>query len=359
MTYQLSNLNVASLDFDDIKTSLISFLRSQPDLADIDFDNDASAANLLINILATATAYNGVYAQFGFVNSFATTTTLLNSLLGIAANNSILLAPVQSATSTRTITASGATLASYTTFRAITPSGAQTYFYNIEQVPNNTSKSITLYDGSNVVSYTNYDYTTQSCQLPYNVDPRTITFYENVSGTTLVNQWTRVDKGTTSITDNNKTFTVINGPQGYIVTNNFLTSQTITTSSTVLIKAVTSNGNLGNEATISPATNTIFATSESSFGGYNLISVTQARYKLLFNATGQDRCVTINDYVNAILSSGISGTSDITKITVQADCCIPGKVKIYVDGLSSAGQAQLLLYLQPKIIVGTNLSYEQ
>ena len=76
MTYQLKNLSVASLDFDDIKTSLISFLSKQPELADIDFANNASTANLLINLLSTVTAYNGVYAQFGYVNSFATTTTL-------------------------------------------------------------------------------------------------------------------------------------------------------------------------------------------------------------------------------------------------------------------------------------------
>jgi hypothetical protein len=39
MTYQLKNLNVASLDFDDIKLSLINFFNQQPDLADIDFKN--------------------------------------------------------------------------------------------------------------------------------------------------------------------------------------------------------------------------------------------------------------------------------------------------------------------------------
>lgn len=359
MTYQLSNLNVASLDFDDIKTSLISFFKKQPDLADIDFENNASAANLLVNILATVTAYNGVYAQFGFVNSFATTTTLLNSLLGIAANNSVLITPTQGANTTRTVTTSGTTLEEYTTFKAIAPNGAQTYFFNTEQVPYNTSKSIILYSGSNVVSYTNYDYETQSCELPYTIDPRTISFYENLTGATAVNKWTRVDKGTTSTTDNNTTFTVINGPNGYIVTNNFLTSKEITTSSTVLIKAVTSSGSIGNNSIITPATNTTFSANSTASGGYDLISVSEARYKLLFNATGQDRCVTINDYVNAILCSGISGTTNKDDITVQADCCIPGKVKVYVTGLSSTNQTALLNYLTPKILTGINLVYEQ
>lgn len=359
MTYQLANLNVASLDFDDIKSSLSSFFKKQSDLADIDWDNSASAANLLLNILTTATAYNGVYAQFGFVNSFATTTTLMNSLLGIAANSSVLIAPIQSASTTRTVTTTGATLAAYTQFTAINSSGANTRFYNFQSVPQGTSKSITLFSGSNVLSFTNYDYDTQSCKIPYTVDPRTISFYENQSGSTLVTEWTRVDKGTTSTTDNNNTFTVINGPEGYIVTNNFLTAKTITTSSTILIKAIASDGSQGNNATISPTTNMYFATSSAPSGGYNLIGVEEARYKLLFNATGQDRCVTLNDYVNAILSSGISGTSDETAITVQNDCCVPGRVKIYVSGLSSTNQTLLMAYLTPKILAGITLVYEQ
>ena len=79
MTYQLKDLSVASLDFDDIKSSLISFLSAQPELSDLDFTNPASTTNLLINMLSTVTAYNGVYAQFGYVNSFATTTNLLHA----------------------------------------------------------------------------------------------------------------------------------------------------------------------------------------------------------------------------------------------------------------------------------------
>ena len=125
MTYQLKNLNVASLDFSDIRTSLIKFFKQQPDLADIDFENNASAANMLINILATATAYNGIYAQFGYVNSFATTTTLMQSILGIAANSSVLIAPVQGASTNRTVTAIGATLEDYATFLATTTTAAQ------------------------------------------------------------------------------------------------------------------------------------------------------------------------------------------------------------------------------------------
>lgn len=357
MTYQIQNLDVASLDFDDIKTSLINFFKNQPDLADIDFDNEASTANLLVNILATVTAYNGVYAQFGYVNSFATTTTLLNSLLGIASNNSVLIAPVQGAVSTRTITASGTTLEDYTTFKATTSRGASTLFFNIASVPTNTAASISLYSGNEVTSFTNYDYKSQSCELPYTIDPRTVSFYETVTNSGVVTKWTRVEKGSTALTGNQNTFTVINGPKGYIVTNNFPSARTISTSSTVLVKAVASNGSEGNNASIGQRSDVQFNTSSAPTGGYDEISVPVARYKLLFNATGQDRCVTIRDYINAILGSGISGTDTESNITVQTHCCIPGAVKIYVSGLSSENQTLLMSYLNDKAVAGVQLMY--
>jgi hypothetical protein len=359
MTYQLKNLNVASLDFSDIRTSLIKFFKQQPDLADIDFENNASAANMLINILATATAYNGIYAQFGYVNSFATTTTLMQSILGIAANSSVLIAPVQGASTNRTVTAIGATLEDYATFLATTTTAAQTYFFNIDSVLPSQSKSIQLYSGKSVTSYTNYDYATQSCELPYTIDPRTISFYETVTGTGVITKWTRVDKGTTSTTDNKQTFTVINGPQGYIVTNNFITAKEIPTTSTVLVRAVVSNGAAANNASVNARTDAAFVATTVPAGGYDEISVTEARSRLLFKATGQDRCVTLNDYINAIIGSSIPGTSDSSLVTVQNDCCIPGRVKVYVTGLSTTNQTSLMAYLGARSVAGINLVYEQ
>jgi hypothetical protein len=358
MTYQIQNLNVSSLDFDDIKTSLVDFFKQQPDLSDIDFDNEASTANLLVNILATATAYNGVYAQFGYVNSFATTTTLMNSLLGIAANSSVLVVPVQGASATRTVTAVGATLQDYTTFQASTTNGAVTFFFNIASIPAGTAKSITLYSGSEVISYTNYDYATQSCELPYSIDPRTISLYETTTNSGVINKWTRVEKSDTATSGDQNIFTVINGPKGYIVTNNLPNAKYLTTSSTVLIRAVSSNGDEGNNASITQRADVQFNTSATPTGGYDEISIEQARYSLLFNATGQDRCVTVNDYVNAILSSGISGTNDESLITVQTHCCIPGAVKIYVSGLSTSNQTLLMRYLTTKSVAGIQLIYE-
>lgn len=357
MTYNLNTLDVSSLDFDDIKTSLTNFLEQQSDLKNLDFRNEASSVNLLLNILATATAYNGVYSQFGFTNSFATTATVLESLLGIAANCSVQLAPTKSAVSIRTVNSlNGVTLAEYSTFTSRTVNAGEAFFFNLEEVPANTSKTVKLYSGNDVVTYTNYNYETQSCEIPYTVDPETINFYVTIINTNVTTKWTRVSKTSTAETGNNKHFTVINGPRGYIVTNNSPSSQVIETSSKVAVRAVTSNGGIGNNSTILPASNTSFGTTEFPSGGYDLISIARARASILFKTTGQERCVTANDYKNAILSSGIEGTSDLSSITVSAGT-YPGSVKIYVTGLSTSNQANLIDFLSTKTPVGITVEY--
>jgi hypothetical protein len=268
MAYNLKNLNVSSLDFDDIKSSLITFLEQQSDLQNLDFRNQASATNLLLNILATATAYNGVYAQYGYINSFGTTATLLESLMGIAANNSVLLIPTISAECTATITAS-TNLDEYSTFSGKATNGANLFFFNVEGITAGESKSIKLYSGTETVSYTAYDYDSQSIELPYTVNPNTITFYVTDVATNTTVKWTRVDKSNTTTTTNNTHFTVKNGPGGYIVTNNFATAQTITTSSTVMVTAVISDGALGNNGQVSAKSGTTINAIGTAGGGYD------------------------------------------------------------------------------------------
>jgi len=309
---------------------------------------------MLINILATATAYNGIYAQYGYLNSFSTTATTLNGLLGIASNSSVLLEPTKTASCVRTLTVAGTTLESYTAFTAITTKGSQVYFYNKESINSNSSKSIKFYSG-NVVIYTEYDYTTNSIEIPYTVDPETITFEVTDTNTNLTETWTQVSSISKVSTSNNKHYCVINGNQGYILTTNIPTAKNITTQYKVTITAIQSNGTSGNSATINAPSYVLFGTTDLPSGGYDLLSVSQAKTKLKFKASSTERCVTIADYKNAILNSGISGTDDITKIFVSSS--LLGEVKVYVTGLSASLQSALLTYLSDKTPAGISVKY--
>lgn len=357
MTYNLKKLNVASLDFDNISQSLINFLEVQPGLTDIAFRDKSSTANLLINILSTATAYNGVYAQFGFTESFASTATLLESLVSIASNHSILFPLTQSA-SAKAVVATEVT-SDYTAFQGNSINGASIRYFIKDAAA--VGEEVTIYSGIEIQSFTNYDMESQSILLPANIDPNTINFY-TIPYPTEKNpasreKWTRVDKSNKTLTTNNKHYTVTFSANGYLVTNNFQSSSVIPKSKSVIVNAIVSNGTAGNSGTIVDPNG--YLTNIGSFsGGYNLITVDTARAKMLFEATGQNRCVTLVDFEQAILSSGISGTDDEDLISVR-NGDVPGSVNVYVENLSESGQALLVEYLTPKMISGTQLVYAQ
>ena len=356
MTLNFKNLNVASLDYTDIVNSLKTFLKQEPTLSDLDFDNSASAVSLLCDILATATAYNGVYAQFGYHESFLSTANLLESIVGIASNSSVLLEVKNSAKTTRnvsTTTASG--FSAYYPFTASGTDGSELVFFNTINLPGNTASSVDLYCGDEVVQYTNWDFNSQSMSIPLTVDPRTINLYSvDTAGNSIT--WTRVSKSDQYSGSNQYFYSVLNTVNSYLVTANLPESFDIPTNYTMFVKAVISNGSLGNAATISAPTGLTFLTTTTPSGGYGSLSVAEARAKVQFAASSQHRCVTLNDFVIAILNSGIPGTDNESKITV-ANGTDPCTINVYVTDMDSSYELTLINYLGEKAVAGVNLIY--
>jgi hypothetical protein len=334
---------------------MINFFKQEPTLSDLDFDNQASAVNMLVNILATATAYNGVYAQFGYHESFLSTSTLLSSIVGIASNSSVLLETKNSAKSTRSVSVGSSDLEAFTPFSAIATDGSSVLFFNTKKVTANTSSSIDLYCGTQVLQLTTWNYKTNSIVVPLSVDPRTIEMYV-VNSSGVQTTWTRVSKSSLGTSYNNTYFTVLNTVNGYLVTANLPESTVPTTSDTVYIRAVVSNGTIGNSANINTLNNVTYLTTSTPDGGYNSLSVDLARAKTQFAASAQHKCVTLSDYKYAILASNISGTTDETLITVSNGSA-PGIVKVYVTGLSTENQNKLITYLGTLAVAGVNVVY--
>jgi hypothetical protein len=357
MSFNFKNLNVASLDYSDIVLSLRNFFKQEPSLKDFDWDNDASAVNMFISILATATAYNGVYSQFGYRESFLSTANILASIVGHASNSSILLEVKKSAKSTRNISVGASGLESYTAFPAVTPDGTETFFYNLESFSADTSGEVNLYCGTQILQETDWDFNSQSMILPLTIDPETIKLY-SVSNVGDLVEWTRVTKSEPSVSGGQYYFTVLNTTNGYLVTTNLPESFVLTTDYTVYSKAVISNGSIGNSSTISSISGVTFLTSSLPSGGYEDISVDYAKSKVKFLATSQNRCVTIQDYILAIQNSGISGTDDVDLITVQPGDQT-GVIKIYVENLSESSSNELMAYLGNLAVAGINLIYQQ
>lgn len=362
MSYDIKKLNVASLDFDDIRTNLSKFLNAQPDLADIDFTSPGSAASMILNILATATAYNGIYAQMAYTNSWPSSSNMVEPLLGCASLSSILIPYTKSAQCSNTLLVGpgndGETgpVSEYTAFKAVGVDGSSLFFYNTENIPFGESTSVTLYSGREVITYTNYDYATQSIEIPSFIDPDTISMYVTTGGATT--KWTKVSKGNTTVFGNNNIFCVLHSANGYRITNLLPNATKLTTSSRVAVKGIYSNGTAGNGATIVFPSQITASISSTPSNGYDTLTLNLAKSKFNFNSNGQQRCVTLQDYKNAILSSGISGTDDPDLITVANDS-IPCTVKVYVDGLGKVDQESLISYLSSLAVAGISVIYSQ
>jgi hypothetical protein len=354
MAYNTKDLNVSSLDFTDIVNSLTRFLSAQPSLSGIDFQNSSSAANMFINILATATAYNGAYSYFGFNESFKISAQNLESFSGLAANESILLPFTQSASSTITIESSSL-IPAYTSFPAQAVDGTNILFFNIEDIAIGTDSYI-LYSGTQAASYTDYNFDGQYIIIPLAIDPRTIKFITTDIGSGAQTVYTRVERGSEATNPGNY-FTVINGADGYMVTNNFVNSTPINLNLRVEVIGLVTNGAIGNGSFITPATSTVFMSSTTPSGGYDTLSVERARSTILLNGNGRKRWVTLNDLKYAIMSSGVSGTNDETLITVS-NGSVPYSVNVYVNAsLSSSDQTLLLTFLSSIGPAGITINY--
>lgn len=73
---------VTELDYDQIKTNLKTFLQSQPEFTDYNFEG--SAFSVLLNLLAYNTHYNGFYLNMAASEMFLDTAQLRESVLSLA-----------------------------------------------------------------------------------------------------------------------------------------------------------------------------------------------------------------------------------------------------------------------------------
>lgn len=79
-----TQLNVSSLEFDDIKKNLKSFLKDSDRVLDYDFDG--SSMSIFLDVMAYTTHYMGFHANMAINESFLDTAVLRNSVVSHAKN---------------------------------------------------------------------------------------------------------------------------------------------------------------------------------------------------------------------------------------------------------------------------------
>jgi hypothetical protein len=165
-------INVTTLDFDDIKTNLKTFLSGQTEFQDYDFEG--SAMSVLLDVLAYNTHYNALYNNLAINEMFLDSARKRNSVVSISKmlGYSPRSATCAKATITLTVSAPGSgattlTLPAYTPFTT-TIDGASYTFYTTGSAVATSSTGI--FNFSNLVI-------TEGTPLTFNIPVGTNTRY--------------------------------------------------------------------------------------------------------------------------------------------------------------------------------------
>jgi hypothetical protein len=139
-------INVTTLDFDDIKTNLKTFLSGQTEFQDYDFEG--SAMSVLLDVLAYNTHYNALYNNLAINEMFLDSARKRNSVVSLSKMLGYSPRSATCATATITLTvsapSSGATtltLPAYTPFTT-TIDGASYTFYTTGSVVATSSTGV-------------------------------------------------------------------------------------------------------------------------------------------------------------------------------------------------------------------------
>jgi len=165
-------INVTTLDFDDIKKNLKTFLSGQTEFQDYDFEG--SAMSVLLDVLAYNTHYNALYNNLAINEMFLDSARKRNSVVSLSKmlGYSPRSATCAKATITLTVSAAGSgattlTLPAYTPFTT-TIDGASYTFYTIGSVVATSSTGVFTF--SNLVI-------TEGTPLTFNIPVGTNTRY--------------------------------------------------------------------------------------------------------------------------------------------------------------------------------------
>jgi hypothetical protein len=336
----MAQLNVSELDFDDIKANLKTFLQSQSEFEDYNFEG--SALSVLIDMLSYNTHYNGMIGHMLANENFIDTAIKRESVVSIAkglgytprshlgstATVSITVTPPSTFSSTTLVLSRGTALSS--------AKDGKTYsFYPIEDVTTSAvvNNGVTQFVFDNVLvkegRRVSNEFTVPAANIsgPYTipnnkVDTTTIRAQVQESLSDLsVSTWP-VSSTMLDVKADTKTFWIEEGIDGLFQLRfgDGVIGKKLDTGNLLIVDYIASSGAAPNgcktfacSSTISAATETVsITTSSPASGGAIQESIDEIRFNApRFNST-RDRAVTEQDYKTLILASN----SNIQSVSV-------------------------------------------
>ena len=352
-----TSIDLVGLDFTDLKNNLKSFLKTNTQFKDVDFEG--SNMSVLLDLLAYNTYLNGFYTNMVASEMFLDTAQLRDSIVSHAKELNYVPRSFNSAKATITVDITPSTGVSsvvvpkYTSFTSRV--GANTYSFTTEEALVLTSSnsgvystSLDVYEGI-VTSETfvvNQSNTSQRFVLSNpTVDTSSIvmTVYEDGGQTELA--YTKATQ-LFGITDTSKVFFVqaAENQQYEVVFGDGVYGRKPKDGAAVVVKYRACSGELPNGASsfavdgpIDGHANVSTTTTASATGGAVAETTTSIRFNAPRSFQAQDRAVTTSDYETLLLGQ----FSDIQALSVyggeEANPPQYGKVFISVDVADADG----------------------
>jgi len=355
----MAQLNVTELDFFGIRENLKTYLQSQTEFEDYNFDG--SGLSVLIDILAYNTHYNATLAHLLANEMFIDSAVKRSSVVSISKSLGYNPRSIRSARVDATITitpppsytSSVATISKNIGFIGVGSNGTTYTFYPEDDVIATKADGTftfvtTLVEGVRTNNFFTVTADTQSGPfelLNSNVDTSTITCRVQTSSSELEVQTFVQDQNIVSLTETTRAFFVEENANGLVEVrfgDNVL-GKKLTTGNIVTIDYIVSGGAGANGITSLTAKSVILGSGEiisvssaASYGGAAAQSTDSIRYIApKFNAT-KNRAVTAEDYMALIESQ----YSNINSITVWGgednDPPIYGKVFVSIEPLPNS-----------------------
>ena len=320
-------IQLGSLNFDEIKDNLKSFLQNSDNNLDIDFDG--SIANTIVDLLSYNTMYYAFYSNMLMNESYMDSAQRVESLVSLSKPLGYTVSHKNGSSITLTLKNTGleaVEIQSYLSNVTGTNNGVNysfTYVNPINDIdtqsgiiaPNET-KDFRFYQTSSKVVNTpvTVDYTNQKFSLNNkNIDPRTLTV--RVAEGDGVKEYTRVSNTNSSLSTSSRVYYLESTNSGYTIyfgsptnTSGYASGRGVGETEVVYVSYLTTAGAGGNGTTNFTGLGnsvTIGNSSSVSSGGYDTASIDLIKFSAPRNFVGGGRLISISDYEVAILNTGL------------------------------------------------------
>jgi len=319
MTIDTKRLNVAQMDFEEIKANLKTFLKSQDSLQDYDYEG--SAIGSLVDLLAYVTHYNAVNANLGLNETFLDTAQFRGSVVGHA--RQLGYTPRSATASIAYINAAitnfagneNVTIPKGTRFRSVI--NGRSYDFATDQEHNSMTgvfENIKIVQGSfKTVEYVYDVATSEKFLIPdVNVDTTYMTVEVFDSETASTKQTYTRAKIITSIAKDSRVYFLAENPDNRyeISFGDGILGRALQDGNLIKVTYLVTNNTEANGAAVFSLVDSVYNNSpitiqtvERAFGGQDKESIDEIRRNAPLSFASQNRAVTADDYKAIILEN--------------------------------------------------------